>query len=146
MAQISDEVWKVIKSCENDIRGTVESVYDRIVNPEAKKRDSSSPTKEPLTDGKDHASALAHSSNVMNVSDGNEQMEIPPGFDTTDQQSNKLESAVVHHDEQPQLSHDDFNHREQVAAMPPGFGTTVNSAILPGGINDEDPDLPPGFG
>ncbi|RCV31902.1 hypothetical protein SETIT_6G215200v2 [Setaria italica] len=34
MGQISDEVWNTIQSNETDIRGTVEAVYNRILNPE----------------------------------------------------------------------------------------------------------------
>nr|TKW11264.1 hypothetical protein SEVIR_6G222301v2 [Setaria viridis] len=34
MGQISDEVWNTIQSNETDIRGTVEAVYIRILNPE----------------------------------------------------------------------------------------------------------------
>lgn len=144
MAQISDEVWKVIRSCENDIRGTVESVYHRIVNPEANKHDNSSPRKESLADGREnHSSLLTPSTSVMNVSI---EMEIPPGFGSTDEQSHKSELTLTQHDEQPQLSNEDFNHQEEVTGVPPGFGPPVNSATLLGGASDEDPDLPPGFG
>ncbi|KAG6494789.1 hypothetical protein ZIOFF_042550 [Zingiber officinale] len=85
MGQISDEVWKIIRSSENDIRGTVEAVYDRIVNPKEKKQDTSSPHKAPQSDGKKgHDSLVTPSTSEINVSDTNEQMEAPPGFDSTD--------------------------------------------------------------
>ncbi|KAM0914125.1 hypothetical protein ACQ4PT_011681 [Festuca glaucescens] len=34
MGQISDEVWSVIQSKETDIRGTVEVIFNRIMNSE----------------------------------------------------------------------------------------------------------------
>ncbi|RWW43604.1 hypothetical protein BHE74_00050716 [Ensete ventricosum] len=145
MGQISDEVWKVIKSCENDIRGTVESVYDRIVKPEVNKQDSASPQRRlPVGDEKDQASLVAPSTCETNVSDGNEQMEVPPGFCSTDQPSSKVEHAVMLHDEQPHSSNEVLNDPEQIDAVPPGFGPPVNSSIIPVGVSDEDPDVPPG--
>ncbi|RZS09642.1 hypothetical protein BHM03_00040755 [Ensete ventricosum] len=147
MGQISDEVWKVIKSCENDIRGTVESVYDRIVKPEVNKQDSASPQRRlPVGDEKDQASLVAPSTCETNVSDGNEQMEVLPGFCSTDQPSSKVEHAVMLHDEQPHSSNEVLNDPEQIDAVPPGFGPPVNSSIIPVGVSDEDPDVPPGFG
>ncbi|CAL9061126.1 unnamed protein product [Musa banksii] len=147
MGQISDEVWKVIKSCENDIRGTVESVYDRIVKPEVNKQNSVSPQKRlPVGDEKDQASLVAPSTGETNVSEGNEQMEVPPGFCSTDQPSSKVEHAMMLHDEQPHSSNEALNDPEQIDAVPPGFGPPVNSSIIPVGVSDEDPDVPPGFG
>ncbi|URE15341.1 hypothetical protein MUK42_11336 [Musa troglodytarum] len=146
MGQISDEVWKVIKSCENDIRGTVESVYDRIVKPEVNKQDSASPQKRlPVGDEKDQASLVTPSTCETNVSDGNEQMEVPPGFCSTDQPSSKVEHAMMLRDEQPHSSNEVLNDPEQIDAVPPGFGPPVNSSIIPVGVSDEDPDVPPVF-
>ncbi|WOL09058.1 hypothetical protein Cni_G17811 [Canna indica] len=147
MGQISDEVWKVIRSYENDIRGTVESVYDRIVKPEANKIDGSSPSKEPPTDGKeDRVSSATPSTGEKKASDGNTQTEAAPGFIATDQQSSKVEATTMLHDEQPQSSNGGHNNQEQVDVVPPGFGPLANSAASRGGVSDEDPDVPPGFG
>ncbi|WOL10941.1 hypothetical protein Cni_G19701 [Canna indica] len=147
MGQISDEVWKVIRSYENDIRGTVESVYDRIVKPEANQIDGSSPSKEPPTNGKeDCVSSMTPSTGERKASDGNTQTEAAPDFAATDQQSSKAEATTMLHDEQPQLSNEGHNNHEQVDAVPLGLGPLANSAAPRGGVSDEDPDVYPGFG
>ncbi|KAJ0960001.1 hypothetical protein J5N97_000234 [Dioscorea zingiberensis] len=49
MGQISDELWKVIRSndgMKNEIKETVESVYNRLVNPEKEKEKQSSPPRQ----------------------------------------------------------------------------------------------------
>ncbi|WOL11456.1 hypothetical protein Cni_G20219 [Canna indica] len=105
MGQISDEVWKVIRSYENDIRGTVESVYDRIVKPEENQIDGSSPSKEPPSDGKkDRVSFATPSTGERKASDGNTQTEAAPGFAATNQQSSKAEATMMLYDEQPHSS------------------------------------------
>ncbi|XP_042401818.1 uncharacterized protein LOC121991829 [Zingiber officinale] len=147
MGQISDEVWKIIRSSENDIRGTVEAVYDRIVNPKEKKQDTSSPHKAPQSDGKKgHDSLVTPSTSEINVSDTNEQMEAPPGFDSTDWPISKVKSEPVLQGKQPQPSNKDPNQAEQVDSLPPGFGPVAKSPIRPIVVADEDPDVPPGFG
>lgn len=147
MGQISDEVWKIIRSSENDIRGTVEAVYDRIVNPKEKKQDTSSPHKEPQSDGKKgHDSLVTPSTSEINLSDTNEQMEAPPGFDSTDRPSGKVKSEPVPQGKQPQLSNKEPNQVEQVDSLPPGFCPVPKSPIRPIVVTDEDPDVPPGFG
>ncbi|XP_074576862.1 uncharacterized protein LOC141833342 [Curcuma longa] len=148
MGQISDEVWKIIRSSENDIRGTVEAVYDRIVNPKEKKQDTSSPQKEPQSDGKKgHDSLVTPSTSEIHVSDTNEQMEAPPGFDSTDRPISKVKPESVPQGKQPQPSNKEPNQAaEQVDSLPPGFGPVVKSPIRPIISADEDPDVPPGFG
>ncbi|WOK93717.1 hypothetical protein Cni_G02417 [Canna indica] len=105
IGQISDEVWKVIRSYKNDIRGIMESVYDRIVKPKENQIDGSSPSKEPPTDGKeDRVSSATPSTGERKASDENTQTEAAPGFSATDQHSSKAEATTMLHDEQPQSS------------------------------------------
>nr|XP_010936260.1 uncharacterized protein LOC105055927 [Elaeis guineensis] len=147
MGQISDEVWKVIKSNESEIRGTVESVCDRIVKPEERKEDCSSPLKQQSRSGKeDHASQITASTCDSNATD-NEPQE-PPGFPVADRQgrkSNEVEHKDMLHD---QKSNKDDLHCPQPVddAVPPGFGPQINGMDQPDGGSDEDPDVPPGFG
>ncbi|WOK93762.1 hypothetical protein Cni_G02463 [Canna indica] len=133
--QISDEVWKVIKSYKNDIRGTVEFVYDRIVKPKENQIDGCSPSKEPPTDGKgDRVSSATPSTVERKASDGNTQTEAAPGFAAIIQQSSKAEATMMLHDEQPQSSNGGHNNQEQVDVVPPGFGPLANSATPRGGL------------
>lgn len=148
MGQISDEVWKVIKSDESEIRGTVESVYDRIVKPEERKEDRSSPFKQQSGSVKeDHTSQITASTGDSNATD-NEPQE-PPGFAVADQQSrksNEVEHKDTLQDQKPHSNKDELHSLQPVDdAVPPGFGPQINGMEQPDG-SDEDPDVPPGFG
>ncbi|KAG1341883.1 hypothetical protein COCNU_05G001120 [Cocos nucifera] len=149
MGQISDEVWKVIKSNESEIRGTVESVYDRMVKPEERKVDRSSPLKQQSSSGKeDHASQITASTGDSDATD-NEPQE-PPGFAVAGRQgrkSNEVEHKDMLHDQKPQSNKDELRSLQPVDdALPPGFGPQINGMEQPDGGSDEDPDVPPGFG
>ncbi|XP_072972473.1 uncharacterized protein [Typha angustifolia] len=148
MGQISDEVWKVIRSDEMVIRGTVETVYNRLVNPDEKKEPQTSPLKKHQINDEAHVSPLKPSTCETNASDDNEPSE-PPGFALTNQpgsNNGKVERSQQLHAHQPQLPVKDLNHTEQIDDVPPGFNSHKDGHSFRGGISDEDPDVPPGFG
>ncbi|KAM0949905.1 hypothetical protein DsansV1_C05g0057791 [Dioscorea sansibarensis] len=158
MGQISDELWKVIRSndgMKNDIRETVESVYNRLINPEKKEEQSSPPRQKPSKRKKDqnHSSQLptsgkednapsstAVSTHKTNISDGSGPTE-PSGFVTSNQHVNgdKEEQKDRLHSvpEMPEPSTDE---------LPPGFALQRVETKLVIGVGEEDPDVPPGFG
>ncbi|KAF3330979.1 hypothetical protein FCM35_KLT04333 [Carex littledalei] len=80
MGKISDEVWDVINSSEQEIQETVESVYYRILNPEKEKK------KDPSN------SALGNSQNC--IKQENEPDE-PPGFALPTKDNEPLENDVT---------------------------------------------------
>ncbi|XP_008790381.1 uncharacterized protein LOC103707611 [Phoenix dactylifera] len=148
MGQISDEVWKVIKSNESDVRGTVESVYNRIVKPEERKEDRSSPLKQQSSSGKEDHASLTASTGDSNATDNGPQE--PPGFAVADQQGRKskeVEHKDMLHDQKPHSNKDELHSLQPVDdAVPPGFGPRISGMEQPDGGSDEDPDVPPGFG
>lgn len=159
MGQISDELWKVIRSndgMKNDIRETVESVYNRLINPEKKEEQSSPPPQkpskrkkekihsspsQPLTGGKeDNAPSTAVSTHKTNISDGSEPTE-PPGFVPSNQHvnGNKEEQKDRPHCVPEMLE-------PSIDELPPGFAPQHVETKPVIGVGEEDPDVPPGFG
>lgn len=132
MGQISDEVWKVIRSNENvkaDIRGTVESVYNRIINPEVRKEvGNSSPSKESTINGKS-ISPQKVSTVEANKCDESELRE-PPGFGQCIQLAG---------------DHNKVECEEQGEAQRPHSLTEEVPHHLPNTVDDDDEDMPPGF-
>uniref|UniRef100_A0A0A9GM53 Uncharacterized protein n=1 Tax=Arundo donax TaxID=35708 RepID=A0A0A9GM53_ARUDO len=127
MGQISDEVWKVIQSNETDIRGTVEAVYNRIVNPE---KDPEPLSKKPKQNGKEKQVPPAKTPASVTVEVGDDDPEEPPGFGFKDNQGNS--SAATGMPPPPLQPSNLENHKE----MKPNEGD----------CDDDDPDVPPGFG
>ncbi|KAJ6831887.1 uncharacterized protein M6B38_347065 [Iris pallida] len=135
MGQISDEVWKVIRSNENvkaDIRGTVESVYNRIINPEVRKEvGNSSPSKEITINGNGKSLSPPKVSTVeANPCDGSELRE-PPGFGQCIQLAG---------------DHNKVECEEQGEAQRPHPRTEEVPHHPPNTVDDDDEDMPPGFG
>ena len=133
MGQISDEVWSVIQSGETDIRGSVEAVFDRIMNPEQQQDTGPSP-KKLKRNGKGEQVSPAKASAPVTVQVEDDDPEEPPGFGLSDLQR----SNMVVKQEQP--CDDGQNHTQ---AKPNG-GELVGAGSL-GDADDEDPDMPPGF-
>ncbi|KAL6596340.1 hypothetical protein ACP70R_047704 [Stipagrostis hirtigluma subsp. patula] len=87
MGQISDEVWNVIQSNETDIRGTVEAVYNRIVNPE---QDTGPPSKKLKKNAKEDQVPSAKTPASVTVEEEDDGPEEPPGFGFSDNQRNNV--------------------------------------------------------
>ncbi|XP_048571956.1 uncharacterized protein LOC125552447 [Triticum urartu] len=133
MGQISDEVWSVIQSGETDIRGSVETVFDRIMNPEQQQDTGPSP-KKLKRNGKGEQVSPAKASAPVTVQVEDDDPEEPPGFGLSDLQR----SNIIVKQEQPC---DDGQNHAQVKS---NGGELVGAGSL-GDVDDEDPDVPPGF-
>ncbi|KAI3950353.1 hypothetical protein MKW98_003836 [Papaver atlanticum] len=160
MTQISDALWGVIRSrggLEDEIRETVKSVYNRLMNPKGKEVDESSSPIGPRSRGNEVVT-LPISANETENNLSEIEPEGPPGFNMCNPQSNNGEAenkeaqpvvsqlAVdgVKVKEEPNQENDapQFNNGPSV---PPGFGLSADSKE-PSYISDDDPEFPPGFG
>ncbi|TKV97282.1 hypothetical protein SEVIR_9G484100v4 [Setaria viridis] len=139
MGQISDEVWNVIQSNETDIRGTVEAVYNRILNPEKAPEPSSKKLK---TKGKEQQVSPAKTPTPTTVAGEAEDDDLsePPGFGFRDNQRNNIAAAAQKQQSPPNLE----NHNEGK----PNGGEPVAVGGPAGDDDDDDdgPQVPPGFG
>jgi hypothetical protein len=81
MGQISDEVWSVIQSKETDIRGTVEVIFNRIMNPEQQQDAGPSSKKLKRNDKEEQVSPPKASTSVTaKPEEEDDDPEAPPGF------------------------------------------------------------------
>jgi hypothetical protein len=141
MGQISDEVWNVIQSNETDIRGTVEAVYNRILNPEKVPEPSSKKLK---TKGKDHQVLPAKTPTPTTVAGEAEDDDLsePPGFGSRDNQRNNITATAA----APQKQQSPPNLENRNEGKPNG-GELVAVGGPAGDDDDDDgPQVPPGFG
>jgi hypothetical protein len=135
MGQISDEVWNVIQSNETDIRGTVQTIYNRIVHPEKGSEPSSKKLK---SNGKEEQVPLAKPTNSVAVVVDDDDPEEPPGFGFSNNQKNSI-TATGRTQQQPSSLE---NHKE----TKPGEGEPVAAGSAGDCDDDDGPDVPPGFG
>ncbi|CAM0872138.1 unnamed protein product [Alopecurus aequalis] len=138
MGQISDEIWSVIQSKDTDIRGTVEGVFNRIMNP-AKQHDAGPSSKKLKRNGKEEqvSPAKASTSVTVKLEEDDDDPEAPPGFGFSNHQSS---NTMV---KQDQPSNGD-NHSQ--VKPTDGKPTESKPVVELGDDDDEDPDVPPGFG
>lgn len=163
MGQISDGLWKIIRSpdgMKSEITETVQSVYDKILNPKGKEvGESSSPfyvtpiQKEAYNNGS-HTTSTNENEGTLSDSEPKE----PPGFTLCGHNQNDCEEQTkeelqLAHEKSPtkklkvelQDSQDVLDPNSVQLNVPPGFpsgmGLTQSSDH-----SDEDPDVPPGFG
>ncbi|KAH9610727.1 hypothetical protein KSS87_002881 [Heliosperma pusillum] len=139
MVQISDGLWKIIRSDETiktEITETVKSVYDRLLEPEGESpkgpqfngcekvldRECKEPPGFPLQN---------HRNNDISLTDN-------PGVDP------KNNGNTVERGRESRWSNGSLD-TEDGSSPPPGFLLHGKRKRAPNG-NDEDPDVPPGFG
>jgi len=142
MGQISDEVWNVIQSNETDIRGTVEAVYNRILNPEKALEPSSKKLKRK---GKEQQVLPAKAQTTVAVEAEDDDPLEPPGFGRNNQHNNITAApppttTTVEAEQMQQPKPNLENHNE--ANLNGGEPAAANG---PAG-DDDDPMVPPGFG
>ncbi|KQK22737.1 uncharacterized protein LOC100838730 [Brachypodium distachyon] len=133
MGQISDEAWSVIQSKETDIRGAVEGVFNRIMNPE-QQQDTAPSSKRLKKNGKGEQVSPGKAPTSVTVQLEDDDPEEPPGFGFSDHQRSK----VIVKQEQP-------SNGENHPQVKPNQCEPVDAGSLADG-DDEDPDVPPGFG
>ncbi|PAN50748.1 hypothetical protein PAHAL_9G543100 [Panicum hallii] len=147
MGQISDEVWNVIQSNETDIRGTVEAVYNRILNPEKAPEPSSKKLKRK---GKEQQVLPAKTQTTVAVEAEDDDPLEPPGFGRNNQHNNIAAAAAAAAPapapaaaaaEQKQQPKPNLENHNQAKLN----GGETAAASGPAG-DDDDPMVPPGFG
>ena len=134
MGQISDEIWSVIQSNETDIRGTVEGVFNRIMNPEQQHEAGPSSKKLKRNGKEDQVSPAKASTSVTVKSEDDDEPEEPPGFGFSNHQSSNTT-----------VKQDQPLNGENLSQVKPTEVKPVDAGSL-GDDDDEDPDVPPGFG
>ncbi|KAI5655595.1 hypothetical protein M9H77_32782 [Catharanthus roseus] len=173
MSQISDGVWKIIRSGDGmkaEIMETVQSVYNTLLNPKVNECSTSTSPADLLPAQKEHEnnrSLAASTSGIQErLSDG--EPHEPPGFSMRDHSQNNTNG---HHDltkesrrksksrvesksrvdktrDEPTQEAYHFDEKSEPSRVskspPPGTSEVVEQQSDDGG--EDDPDLPPGFG
>ncbi|KAF6160267.1 hypothetical protein GIB67_019036 [Kingdonia uniflora] len=139
MAQISDGLWEVIRSndgMQSEIKETVESVYNRLLNRKEKEGDGLSAPINPTPVDKEAV-------NDREVIISEREPSEPP--DIVSEGNNNLE---IHKEETEQLKEpkeEPHHSPDNDPSFPPGFAPHIINEN-PYDISDDDPDVPPGFG
>lgn len=149
---MSDGVWKIIRSeggMKSEIVDTVQTVYDKFVNPGGKRVGDSS-TRDIMAVRKEagsHSPIMFSSVKVGHTVSDYEPKE-PPGFSIPHnhddnnhekQAQNRLQLPGTYNKEAVEESKEETLH-----SCPPGFSKDVEHRQPVDG-SDEDPDFPPGF-
>ncbi|KAF8718347.1 hypothetical protein HU200_025326 [Digitaria exilis] len=131
MGQISDEVWSIIQSTETDIRGTVEAVYNRILNPEKAPEPSSKKLKR---NGKEQQASPAKTQMTVAIEAEDDGPEEPPGFG----RNNQCNITAAAQEQQPKPNLENHNQAKPNGGEPAAASGPAD--------DDDDPEVPPGFG
>ncbi|KAE9597728.1 hypothetical protein Lalb_Chr16g0389691 [Lupinus albus] len=159
MGQISDSLWQIIRSSDgmkSEITETVQSVYDKLANPKGKDEVLLSTTDVvPIQRQSETTSATEIDDELCE-----NEPEGPPGFtllhnhhlnnnheeqDKGKDQAHRQGSTS----EQKEDSHslpDAIGETDSNGDLPPEFSTDVEHNPLSDCCDEEDPDVPPGFG
>ncbi|KAK6935293.1 hypothetical protein RJ641_035448 [Dillenia turbinata] len=164
MSQISDNLWEIIRSADgmkSEITDTVQSVYNKLLNPKGKESESSAPPKlSPIPVEAQNNGSVMIMADQTNHKVADLEPSEPPGFSLTYNQQNGLHDEQ--HEKQLQIvMPDERAHEEQKEevrqvkdsmelddadqSVPPGF-LTIAESNQQCDNSDDDPDLPPGFG
>ncbi|VFR01926.1 unnamed protein product [Cuscuta campestris] len=145
MSEISDGIWKVIRSMDgmqNEIAETVQSVCNKLLNPNINEEGETSYKAKSQSDEKGLESNGHTTRSEINgkLSDGvpNE----PPGSVTPRDGNIREEFISETHCPRDRLGND---NEDDTRARPPGFSKAIDHNQLVDGP-DEDLDVPPGFG
>ncbi|CAL0313391.1 unnamed protein product [Lupinus luteus] len=159
MGQISDSLWQIIRSSDgmkSEITETVQSVYDKLANPNGKDEVLLSTTDVVPIQRQSETTAATEIDDELCENEPAE----PPGF--TLLHNHHLNNNHEEHDkgkeqahrqgstaEQKEDSHslpDAVGETDDNGDVPPGFSTDVEHNPVPDCGDEEDPDVPPGFG
>ncbi|KAL4602661.1 hypothetical protein ACB092_10G069800 [Castanea dentata] len=165
MSQISDGLWQIIRSgdgMKSEITETVQSVYNKLVNPKGKEGGESTHDMMPIQmKAENNGSAAASACEVDDMFSDSEPKE-PPGFsllnnhqnnDLEEKHKQKLQPPMPQERELVEQQEEDTPHSQDALEpedvdlhAPPGFSADMEQQKLPYDGSDEDPDVPPGFG
>jgi hypothetical protein len=159
-SQISDGVWEVIRSADgmkNEITETVQSVYNKLVNPERKDDGESSTHGAMVVENGTNYKGLVKASAVSMDDNLSSDPKEPPGFSlsnnhqTSNHEKREQLQLPMPCEGPPEAKKKRPNHSEDMLKVndvdlaPPGFSADVEPKE-PCDSSDEDPDVPPGFG
>jgi len=160
LSQVSDSLWEIIRSpdgMKSEIRETVQSVYNRLLNPRRNEEGASSLLNSlvPVQKQADNSMQQTFPPHERdNMPD--DEPEEPPGFSLSNHhQNNHVELSKelqLPNDRRPiEEKGSELCHSKAVlesdyeGIRPPGF-PAKNESKLPCDGSDDDPDVPPGFG
>lgn len=170
MDQISDELWKIIRSkdgMQTEIRETVESVYNRLMNPLPKEENhASASTNPPAGAEKDSAKPVQPAeSSICQTASPNEldpdvppgfapsEPDVPPGFAPTNQSPISNRKLDTNGGDRNRQDKEVREEPHDLVDTHPSASNEVHPlspnpcSLGPGGrSNDDEPDVPPGFG
>ncbi|KAK4262692.1 hypothetical protein QN277_028224 [Acacia crassicarpa] len=162
MSQISNSLWQIIRSDDDGMKSeiieTVQSVYDKLVNPKGKDEAQLSTSGVMPFQPQVQTALAAERDDTLLENEPNE----PPGFTLShnhlnnhhDDQNRGKEQANVNigvegsnaeQKEEHQPSQETYGAEDASDDGPPGFSIEVEH-IPSSDCGDEDPDVPPGFG
>lgn len=154
MNQISDGLWNIIRAADgmqSEIKETVQSVYDKLLNPEGKDNGESSshkdspPVRSKLESG--HATGACAAGGTLS----DEELNEPPGFGPTERQNKNNQMNQINNIGRPNRPKRKAREDNKVDNLqledcaPPGFSSVLEHKRSRD-ASDEDPDVPPGFG
>ncbi|GAU48197.1 hypothetical protein TSUD_185340 [Trifolium subterraneum] len=158
MSHISDSLWQIIRSddgMKGEITETVQSVYDKLANPKRKYEVLLSTSHTMPVQSKGETASATENDDTLHENEPEE----PPGFtllpnhlnnnNRGDQDKGKaqvhMQGSTAECKEDSHLSQDSLGKDDHNNA-PPGFSKDAEHNPLADCSDDEDPDLPPGFG
>ncbi|ESW27573.1 hypothetical protein PHAVU_003G214000 [Phaseolus vulgaris] len=158
MGQISDSLWQIIRSgdgMKNEIKETVQSVYDKLANPKGKDEVLLSTSDVMPIQRQGETASATEIGDTLHENEPDE----PPGFTLVhnhlnnnnheDQDKGKVlvqvQGLTAERKEDSHPSQDTLGENDVDCNAPPGFSMDVDQKP-PAECSDEDPDVPPGFG
>ncbi|KAJ0105033.1 hypothetical protein Patl1_18593 [Pistacia atlantica] len=152
MSQISDGVWEIIRSkdgMKSEIEETVQSVYDKLVNPGGLRVGESSSHDMPVQKEPDNNCPVKASACTVDETLPDYEPKAPPGFylnhNDHEKQLQEAQQLPMPYDKEPVEQQKEENHHSRDVLEPPGFSMDMEHK-QPCDGSDEDPDVPPGFG
>lgn len=151
MNQISDGLWNIIRAADgmqSEIKETVQSVYDKLSNPEGKDNGESSSHKDSPPDRIKLERGDATGAYAAGGTLSDEEFNEPPGFGPTEMQNKKNEIKNIGRPNRPKRKAREENKGDNLQladCAPPGFSSVLEHKRSRD-ASDEDPDVPPGFG
>ncbi|XP_021735959.1 uncharacterized protein LOC110702544 [Chenopodium quinoa] len=164
MSQISDGLWEIIRSGDDmktEIKETVHSVYDKLLNPERKAIDSTSSSGQvPISRGTEFNGHVIVSGESNGIMSNGEHKEVS-GFSlhnstATNNHDLKPETQQPHPGNnsfteegiEPHWRNGPLQSKKGDSSSPPGYSSSGKRkrASDADADADEDPDIPPGFG
>ena len=156
MSQVSDGLWGIIRSSDGmkgEITETVQSVYNRLLNPKGKaKGESSTPHMMDFENGAGNSGSNLGSATEVDDELSDSEPKEPPGFSFSHNHLKKKNSEglqlPLHKEKGPTEEQQEGQHKlpDKLESQDVGHSDEDMGCKQPCDVSDEDPDVPPGFG